>query len=511
MDQVSPQVPSAALSLLDEKEKLAKPAAVHVISAKSSTTFELEHTVEELSSSTLPDSNSSRDHTSSLSLDEKAISWEDFHNDNYSNKKQNRVIRNLRFQLLNVYRRLFTVAFIANMAIFIAFCVRGASVPKLAEITVSNIFVAVLIRQEYVVNAIFAIACSGPQSWPLWIRLKLCRVYSLFGGIHSGTAASGTIWLILFCGQATRNFVDGGAISVHTLGVSYAILLLLLLMVVFAYPALRSKRHDTFEYIHRFMGWTVVGLVWSQVVLLNNDFKGHLSLAHALRNDPTFWLVVVLTGSIILPWLKLRKEPVRSEVLSKHAVRLYFDYDEPVPGSFIRISNDGLFEYHSFATISVPGTKGFSAIVSRAGDWTSEMIASPPSRIWVRGIPTTGVMRIVPLFRRVVVVATGSGIGPCAPHVFAKLSTIQLLWTAPNVRETFGDKLVDDILEASPTAVIYDTRKSGKPDMVKLVARLVKEFDAEAVCIISNTPLTKKVVYGMMSRGIPAFGAIWDS
>lgn len=47
--------------------------------------------------------------------------------------------------------------------------------------------------------------------------------------------------------------------------------------------------------------------------------------------------------------------------------------------------------------------------------------------------------------------------------------------------------------------------------MVKLTYRLVKEFEAEAVVIISNEPLTRKVVYGMMSRGIPAFGAIWDS
>jgi hypothetical protein len=33
----------------------------------------------------------------------------------------------------------------------------------------------------------------------------------------------------------------------------------------------------------------------------------------------------------------------------------------------------------------------------------------------------------------------------------------------------------------------------GKPDMVKLTYRLVKEFDAEAVCIISNQKLTEKV------------------
>ena len=58
---------------------------------------------------------------------------------------------------------------------------------------------------------------------------------------------------------------------------------------------------------------------------------------------------------------------------------------------------------------------------------------------------------------------------------------------------------------------LIDTRTHGKPDMVKLTYLMVKEFDAEAVCIISNQKLTQKVVYGMTSRGIPAFGAIWDS
>ncbi len=45
-----------------------------------------------------------------------------------------------------------------------------------------------------------------------------------------------------------------------------------------------------------------------------------------------------------------------------------------------------------------------------------------------------------------------------------------------------------------------DTREHGKPDMVKLTYRLVQEFQAEAVCVISNQKLTRKVVYGMVSR-----------
>lgn len=67
------------------------------------------------------------------------------------------------------------------------------------------------------------------------------------------------------------------------------------------------------------------------------------------------------------------------------------------------------------------------------------------------------------------------------------------------------------LVSAHHAELFSDTRVHGKPDMVKLTYRLVREFQAEAVCIISNQKLTRKVVYGMMSRGIPAFGAIWDS
>ena len=181
-----------------------------------------------------------------------------------------------------------------------------------------------------------------------------------------------------------------------------------------------------------------------------------------------------MTCSIITPWLHLKKVPVRSEVLSEHAVRLYFDYSmfhiltasdymlilsaaTTYPGHFTRLSTNPLFEWHSFAGIGAPGEKGYSVIISRAGDWTSKQIEEPPSNIWIRGVPTYGVMRVHTLFRRVLLVGTGSGIAPLTPVLLAKRVPMRLLWTAPNLRKTFGDKLVNTILEADPDAVIYGT------------------------------------------------------
>jgi NAD(P)H-flavin reductase len=124
-------------------------------------------------------------------------------------------------------------------------------------------------------------------------------------------------------------------------------------------------------------------------------------------------------------------------------------------GTAIRITDSPLKEWHAFATIREPGRSGFSLIVSRAGDWTSKVIDNPPTKLWVRGIPTHGFLRVVPLFRRMILVATGSGIGPCANAIFEDRIPVRLLWASPNARETFGDEFVDQLLRYAPDAVLY--------------------------------------------------------
>jgi hypothetical protein len=40
---------------------------------------------------------------------------------------------------------------------------------------------------------------------------------------------------------------------------------------------------------------------------------------------------------------------------------------------------------------------------------------------------------------------------------------------------------------------------------------LVKDFEAEAVFIVSRPDVVKKLVYGFEARGIPAYGPVFDS
>ncbi|OBT67569.1 hypothetical protein VE03_03817 [Pseudogymnoascus sp. 23342-1-I1] len=417
--------------------------------------------------------------------------------------------RALRHRFFSLYRRFFSVVFIANMAAVIymihRFATRGIDLPSLGTATAANLCTAVLIRQDHVVNLLFTLACSVPTSAPLFIRRNCAKVYHI-GGLHSGAGAAATTWLLIFTITAT---IDRAHPAV--LAVSYTLIALLVGIVVSAHPTFRAQFHNRFELIHRFAGWTALALFWVQTVILTDSLRGTATLGNAIVNSPGFWLLLIATSSVALPWLNLRKVKVRRDVLSSHAVRLYFDYTTPVVGTAVRISQRPLIEWHAFATIAKPNEKGFSLIVSNAGDWTKNQIQNGRSELWVRGVPACGVLRIAPLFKRIVLVGTGSGIGPCMPVIYAKRVPARIFWSTPHPEQNFGGEIIKAIYDADPDAVIHNTKTMGRPDMVAISYRLLRESNAEAVCVISNKKLTQMIVYAMESRGIPAFGAIFDS
>ena len=417
--------------------------------------------------------------------------------------------RALRHRFFSLYRRFFSVVFIANMAAVIymihRYAVRGHDLPSLGTATAANLCVAVLMRQDHVVNLLFTLACSVPTSAPLFIRRNCAKVYHI-GGLHSGAGVAATAWLLVFTIAATIE-------SAHpaVLAVSYVLIALLVGIVVSAHPTFRNQFHNRFELIHRFAGWTALALFWIQSVILADSQRGTATLGNALAKSPGFWLLIIASSSVALPWLNLRKVNVRRDVLSGHAVRLYFDYTTPTVGTAVRISQRPLVEWHAFATIAKPNEKGFSLLVSNAGDWTLNQIQNGPSKLWVRGVPACGVLRIAPLFKKIVLVGTGSGIGPCLPVIYAKKVPARIFWSTPHPEQNFGQEIIDAIYDADPGAVIHNTKTMGRPDMVAISYRLLRESNAEAVCVISNRKLTQMIVYAMESRGIPAFGAIFDS
>jgi hypothetical protein len=387
------------------------------------------------------------------------------------------------------YNRLATLVLAAN-AVRLGF--GGITAPAAAHLAVANLTLAILIRQQYVINLLFRLATAAPVRWPLRLRWMLAKVYH-FGGLHVGGAVAGTAWFLASVGLLTA--AGGEAVA---LAVAWLLVALLLGILATALPRFRARWHDVFELVHRYAGWAALALFWAQAALTGARWS-LLALGAA-------------TASVALPWLRLRRVPVRIERPSRHVALVRFDHGvTPFAGSSTAISRAPWREWHSFANVPTPGQDGFRLTISRSGDWTGRFIDDLPSHVWVKGITTAGVANIETLFRKVVYVATGSGIGPCLPHLLSRAVPARLVWATRDPYATYGDTLVGEILAVQPDALIWDTGALGKPDMVELAYRAVVDFGAEAVICISNKRLTWQVVHGLERRGVPAYGAIWDS
>lgn len=411
------------------------------------------------------------------------------------------------------YRRLAATVAIVNLWVFVAGIGTGRwlsdgvfAIQPIADVALINFTLGILIRQQRVINLLFWLATRIPTSWPLWIRWTAGKVFHL-GGLHSGGTVAGSVWFAFLMVAIAVNWINGvGVSSSLTLGLSVAMVALMAAMIATAIGPIRARFHNRFELVHRFAGWSLLALFWAHTISTVSDS------GQTLTQAPAFWLLCLITASIISPWLSLKKVKIEVVKPSNHAVSVRFNYgDTPFPGSSNALSVSPLREWHSFANIPTPNEEGYRLIISRAGDWTGRFIDNPPSHVWVKGITTSGVARIELLFKKVVYVGTGSGIGPIMPHLLAHDVPNKLIWSTRSPRATYGDALVDEIEANTEDPLIWDTDKDGKPDLPALALQAVRETGAEAVIVISNQKLTQKVIYEVESQGIPAFGAIWDS
>ena len=422
----------------------------------------------------------------------------------------------LRWAVFTVYRRLFTIVFVANVVAFIIVMSRDRKLIDCVNAAAVNLLGVALARHPVVVNTLFVLICSLPRSSPLWLRRRASKIFH-YGGVHSGCGVACVVWYLGFIGLMSREFSTASSLrfSPALLVLSYLILVLLLGIVIFAQPAMRFKSHDVFEFSHRFGGWIAITFFWPLFFLFAEKARdiSHQSLGQYLASLPAFWIILFLTATLIWPWLYLRKIPIRPEYLSDHAIRLHF-LDQP-PLRFARgyaVSRHPLRDWHSFAQFPDLDGTGYSSLVSKVGDWTTECIQNPPSYLWRRGIPVTGFGYCIKLFRSIILVTTGTGIGPIlALTSLEDRPPLRIIWQTRTPLKTYGQGIMDclEVLDENP--IVIDSDKRGRQDMLPIILDLVNTSEVECVIVVSNPVFTRKMVYQLESRGIAAFGPIFDS
>jgi hypothetical protein len=217
-------------------------------------------------------------------------------------KCHSRLVRNIRHTLLTTYRRLFSLAFIGNLiglGLILALNVDSSSPPlsDFATATSANMMVAILVRQDYIVNTLFKTCSLVPLSAPLRFRRLLAKVYE-YGGVHSGAAFCSVMWFLVLTAFLTKDFASGQLRDVAIMTFTYITLTLLLGIIISAYPGARFASHNVFENIHRWAGWASLLLFWPELVLFANSIaqrQQSQSPVSILIRLPSIWLLLAVS------------------------------------------------------------------------------------------------------------------------------------------------------------------------------------------------------------------------
>ncbi|KAF8892609.1 hypothetical protein BD779DRAFT_1436875 [Infundibulicybe gibba] len=415
----------------------------------------------------------------------------------------------------NTYRKFFTFTFGLNM-IGLTLAASGHfpyAVKYSGAMVVGNLNFAILMRNEVFGRLLYLFVNTCFAKWPpLWFRLGCTSVLQHLGGIHSGCALSGVLWLLL---KVINNFrhLDVNHDAVLIMGVVTN--LAVMISALSAFPWVRNTHHNVFERHHRFVGWIGLIATWAFVIL--GDTYDPITRTWnlngvALIRHQDFWFTMGMTVFIALPWFFVREVEVDIELPSAKVAIIRFKRGMQ-QGLLGRVSRSSIMEYHAFGIVSEGRDAKYHYMIAGVqGDFTKSLVNDPPKTIWTRELKFAGVSNTSTLYTRGIRICTGTGIG-------AALSTClqspywYLIWIGSDQEKTFGPTISGLIHKhlGPERLVLWDSKlRGGRPDTMKLLKEAYTTWNAEVVFITSNYIGNTEIMRGCKEAGIPAFGTLWD-
>ncbi|KEH39258.1 hypothetical protein MtrunA17_Chr2g0325451 [Medicago truncatula] len=432
-------------------------------------------------------------------------------------KRKSRLSIILLDQGFTVYKGLFLVCITLNM-LALALSALGHfpyGKSRATLFSIGNILALTLCRSEAVLRLLywFVVKTIGKPCVSLRIKTAITSFLQCIGGIHSGCGVSSIAWLV-YSLVLTIKSNDKTNSSPEILGVAFAILSLITLSSLAAFPVIRHLHHNVFERIHRFSGWLALILLWL-FILLTISYEPssktyHLTILKMVKKQEC-WFTLAITILIMIPWLSIKKVQVSVTAPSNHASIIKFEGGVKA-GLLGRISPSPLSEWHAFGIIS-DGKKDHMMLAGAVGDFTKSLVSSPPKHLWIRSVHFAGLPYLVNLYQKVLLVATGSGICVFLSFLLQKnKADVCLIWVAKDIEMNFGKEIKELVEKYSEDKIIvHDTAVSGRPNVAEMSVNAAINWNVEVVIVTSNPEGSRDVVRACNKAKIPAFGPIWDS
>ncbi|KAF9451497.1 hypothetical protein P691DRAFT_352740 [Macrolepiota fuliginosa MF-IS2] len=433
-----------------------------------------------------------------------------------STPKKKQVSRWIRFKLwFNTYRKFFTFVMTMNLIGILLAAINVWTYPRkyTGALVLGNLFTAILIRNELFGRFLYLVINTLFAKWtPLWFRLGCTSVLQHLGGIHSGCATSGFLWLIF---KVALIFIQHR--SNHDVILVFGVVtnLIVAISIASAFPWVRNTHHNMFERHHRFAGWTGIMSTWVFVVLGDSyDLETHQwnpDGTHIARQQD-FWFAAGMTLFVLIPWVCIREVKVEVEIPSPKVAVLRFERGMQ-QGLLARISRSSIMEYHAFGIISEGKKSGEHYLICGVqGDFTKSLVENPPKYIWTRQLKFAGVSNTSYLYKRGIRVCTGTGLGAALSTCLQSPNWF-LIWIGSDQEKTFGPTisgLIHNKLDKDQYLLWDSKQRGGRPDVMKLIKETYVSWNAEVIFITSNWQGNKEMMEGCKEAGIPAFGTLWD-
>ncbi|KAJ7188638.1 hypothetical protein C8R46DRAFT_1205784 [Mycena filopes] len=431
-------------------------------------------------------------------------------------KPRSKTSRAIEFRLwFNTYRKFFTLIVTLNLIGLLLAALGKWQYPRryTGAFVLGNLQVAILMRNELVGRFLYLIVNTLFAKWPpLWFRLGCTSTLQHLGGIHSGCAVSGSVWLVFRIVLIISEYKYYPA-SVIAAGVVTSVAVFI--SIASALPWVRDSHHNVFEGYHRLVGWFGLASTWCFVILGDSWDATSRSWdpdGVTMMRQQDFWFVMGMTVFVIIPWVTVRKVPVVVEIPSPKVAVIRFERGMQ-QGLLARISRGSMLEYHAFGIIS----KGRQSdehylICGVQGDFTQSLVDNPPQFLWTRQLKFAGVSNTSTIYRRGIRVCTGTGLG-AALSTCLQSPNWYLIWMGSDQAKTFGptiSALIHDNLPPTQYTLWDSKERGGRPDVMKLIREIYTSWGAEVVFITSNMGGNREMMEGCKKEGIPAFGTLWD-
>jgi ferredoxin-NADP reductase len=146
----------------------------------------------------------------------------------------------------------------------------------------------------------------------------------------------------------------------------------------------------------------------------------------------------------------------------------------------------------------------------------------------VRKLPAKNFLAFARCWDRVLVVATGAGIGPVVSFLGSvernrgTEKLVKVLWCARNPFSAEWEDVRRAIDRVDSTPWILESKSNSKysgrsgsrnrrPDLLEESKAVAREYGIQACFVVGNKTVTDMIVGGLKRVGVPAYGAVFDS